>query len=101
MKKWADETVMYSAMMVVPVVTLVPNESCWDGGGDSSEGKERWGRGELCRECSNGFSWSGCIWLMMEWTVCVVSNMSRVFIGLLVYVEHISVFSVFMCSFCW
>ena len=87
--------------MVIPVVMLVSNTSCWDGGGDTSKVKERWGREELCRECSNGFSWSGCIWLMMEWTVCVISNMSRVFIGVLVYVEHISVFSVLMRLFCW
>ena len=87
--------------MVIPVVMLVSNTFCWDGEGDSSKGKERWRREELCRECNNGFSWSRCIWLMMEWTVCVISNMSRVFIGVLVYVEHISVFSVLMRLFCW
>ena len=41
MKKWADETAMYSVVVVIPVITVVPNTSCCDCGGASLKGKER------------------------------------------------------------
>ena len=41
MKKWADETAMHSVMVVIPVITIVPNTSCCDCGGASLKGKER------------------------------------------------------------
>ena len=41
MRKWADETAMYSVVVVIPVITIVPNTSCCDCGEASLKGKER------------------------------------------------------------